>query len=390
MKRNIRILGFGTLAVSVLSVLTACGGNDDAQAQAAAMAAMQTPTLAVQTYTCECGDFYQQDGEPMKAHDYDADGKCKNCDATVTPTSYTINFKNNASWENVSIYMWEMNGEEAVLLTAAWPGVAMTKVDGTEDWYSYTFEAIISDPAAIKLIFNNGLAEGAMQTSDLIFSDTNLWWSNGVAYADKTAAENAKANSIVVYFRNTLGWEAPHAHAWNTSGAINSWPGVAMTKVDGTEDWYSYTIETASIDGLGYMFTDGVSDSNNKTADIAYDATKLYYSGGNSYATQEEAEADVKEYSDLYLRGSNNSWGTGDRLLLAEDGSSYITITLASGVQFKICDVSWSNAIDYTNATVSASTYFTAGTDNNNIMVVTAGTYTFNVDTAGNLTITKE
>lgn len=49
MKRNIRILGFGTLAVSVLSVLTACGGNDDAQAQAAAMAAMQTPTLAVQT-----------------------------------------------------------------------------------------------------------------------------------------------------------------------------------------------------------------------------------------------------------------------------------------------------------------------------------------------------
>ncbi len=49
MKRNFSILGLGVMVLSALSVLTACGGNDDAQAQAAAMAAMQTPTLAVQT-----------------------------------------------------------------------------------------------------------------------------------------------------------------------------------------------------------------------------------------------------------------------------------------------------------------------------------------------------
>lgn len=393
MKKILSIITCITLILAIGFAFTACKPDNGGQGATPDHIHDYTPSIkeatctedGTKTFTCECGDSYKQT-LTAKGHSFDG-GVCTVCGADEFPeTEYTVYFKNNEAWENVSVYIWLTEGEETTYLTEVWPGSAMTKVDDL--WYSYTLK--VGNPAGVKLIFNNGLAEGASQTNDLIFSTTNLWWANGIAYASKAAAEDAKPAEIVVYYRNTQGWTTPYAHAWNSSGAINAWPGEAMTKVEGTEDWYSYTIKTASTESLGYMFTDGVSDSNNKTADIVYNAEKLYYSNGNSYATKAEAEADAgTKYSDLYLRGSLNGWGTDDRLLLDDNGNSYITIELAAGDQFKICDVSWNNAIDYTNSVVTANANFTAGTDNNNIKVAVAGTYTFTVDAEGTLTIVK-
>ena len=94
-------------------------------------------------------------------------------------------------------------------------------------------------------------------------------------------------------------------------------------------------------------------------------------------------------YSEWYLRGSNNNWGTGNRFIVDANGNSVLTIDLAKGVNFKLADAGWSKEISYTNATFTADPNFDWGTDNNNIQVVNAGTYTFTIDASGNVTITK-
>lgn len=199
--------------------------------------------------------------------------------------------------------------------------------------------------------------------------------------------------SITVYFKNNTGWQTPYFHAWNSTGAINSWPGVPMTKVEGSEDWYFITAEVDSLEGLGYLFCDGTGQGSaatgNQTSDIVYSPTKLYYADGNLYASAEDAESDSTEYVDLYIRGSHNNWGTDSRFTLDENGNSVITVTLSAGVQFKIANGDWSYDINYTDSAFQADSNFDWGTDNNNVKVVNAGSYTFTVTAEGTLTITK-
>lgn len=239
------------------------------------------------TYTCECGDSYEQAGAAAKGHDFDADGNCKNCDKTQSPESYTINFRNTDGWASVYVYVWYTEGK------------------GTE-------EAI-------------------------------------------------------------------------TTNYTGTWPGTAMTKGEG--DWFTFTLEIVAMDGLQLIFNDGGS---NQSADLDFNFKKLYWANGACFATKAEAEADSDTvYSNWYLRGSNNNWGTGNRFVVDESGNSVLTIELAKGVQFKLADAGWTSEITYENATFKADSNFTEGTDNNNVMVNVAGTYTFTIDASGNLTVTK-
>ena len=302
-----------------------------------------------------------------------------------TAQTYTVYFKNNASWTSVNVYIWLTADETDTYFTEAWPGSAMT--EGEDGWYSFSFECESTD--GVKLIFN----DGTNQTADLLFDAEKLWWANSVAYATKAEAEQSRFESVTVYYKNTAGWETPHFHAWTTAGAVNSWPGVPMTKVEGSDDWYSITCDVASLDGLGYLFGDGSGEGSaatgNQTSDIVYNSSKLYYAGGNLYASMEEAESDKVEYADLYIRGSHNNWGTDSRFTLDANGNSVITVTLSAGVQFKIANGNWSYDINYTNTVFQSDSNFDWGTDNNNVKVVTAGTYTFTVTPDGTLTIEK-
>ena len=295
--------------------------------------------------------------------------------------TFTIYFKNIASYENVFIYMWHMNGEQTTKLTENWPGTAMTPVEGSANWYSYTIDLATSE--GVQLIFNNGLENGAQQSSDLNFSSSKLYWANDVAFATKEEAEAAKTQSVTVYYKNTRGWETPHTHAWNTSSHINSWPGVPMTKVEGTEDWYSYTYVSGSLDGFAYMFTDGVADSGNKTANITYNPDKLYYSHGVSYATMAEADSSTVLYSDWYFMSDANGWQFVDILAIDENGNAYIVYTVTTTDGIKIATSGWAKELNYSHA----DQFLCNGEGTNNFYMKTAGTYKFIVTASGELLI---
>ncbi|MCH5201608.1 MAG: starch-binding protein, partial [Oscillospiraceae bacterium] len=47
-----------------------------------------------------------------------------------------------------------------------------------------------------------------------------------------------------VYFRNTANWSSVYAYAWDNSGSYNqAFPGVAMTRVSSTSNYYYYDID---------------------------------------------------------------------------------------------------------------------------------------------------
>ena len=220
---------------------------------------------------------------------------------------------------------------------------------------------------------------------------------NYVAGVCQNCGESDTPKDYTVYFRNTESWSNVYIYVWYTEGKgtenavttnyTGNWPGTAMNKVEGSDDWYSFTLNIVALEGVQLIFNNGDSA---QTSDLDFNSAKLYWANGACFATKAEAEADQNTvYSEWYLRGSNNNWGTGNRFIVDANGNSVLTIDLAKGVNFKLADAGWSKEISYTNATFTADPNFDWGTDNNNIQVVNAGTYTFTIDASGNVTITK-
>ena len=97
-------------------------------------------------------DGFCTDCQANVGHSYDASGKCA-CGA-IKIGSRTIYFTNSGNWSTVNFYSWYTPAD---IISSAWPGDAMTKVEGKI--YSCT---VPSD--APNIIFNNGSA----QTDDLV------------------------------------------------------------------------------------------------------------------------------------------------------------------------------------------------------------------------------
>ena len=101
------------------------------------------------TYTCSvCDDAYIDDPISATGHNY-VGGVCTNCGDTLNITVYFDTAVKG--WENVNAYAWNDAGSNA-----AWPGAAMTHVEGTV--YSIAIPADMTN-----IIFNNG----SYQTGDL-------------------------------------------------------------------------------------------------------------------------------------------------------------------------------------------------------------------------------
>ena len=94
-------------------------------------------------------------------HENDDESKPSTVESTlyVEPTSFTVTFKNSIGWENV--YAYTYNSETL----GAWPGKAMTIVDGV---YTISFKAVA---APANIIFNNGGSGEGNQTEDLVFEN---------------------------------------------------------------------------------------------------------------------------------------------------------------------------------------------------------------------------
>ncbi|MCB9203006.1 MAG: chitobiase/beta-hexosaminidase C-terminal domain-containing protein [Flavobacteriales bacterium] len=85
----------------------------------------------------------------------------------------TVYFQKPASWPSVNIHYFRMN--PSTYGSSAWPGVAMTPVAGTTDWYSYTFNDVID----ASFLFNNGTGgvPGTSQTGDIENISKDSWFT---------------------------------------------------------------------------------------------------------------------------------------------------------------------------------------------------------------------
>lgn len=124
-------------------------------------------------------------------------------------------------------------------------------------------------------------------------------------------------DDFMVYFDNsTEKWATPTIHYWG--GAESTWPGVAMTKVDGNVWGYKVPAGTT-----GCLFNAGDGD-NTKTGDMAAAANHIYDRSGDK-GVYDGPDIPGDDYpATLYLVGNVNSteWSTSEAIAasIAENG----------------------------------------------------------------------
>ena len=190
-------------------------------------------------------------------------------------------------------------------------------------------------------------------------------------------------DGITLYYYNN-NWSKVNVYTFANNSTIGAaWPGTAMTAVEGKDGWYTITLNV-SAEGLYVIFNNGSGD---QTPDLVYEGLN-YWVVDTAYETLEEAEdaasVPTATPSGWYVRGTMNGWGTGDALVLDENGTPSITIDLAAGATFKVAKADWSQEYKY-SADLGAN--FKNGAENGNIEVVVAGTYTISI-VSGKLVIT--
>ena len=183
----------------------------------------------------------------------------------VTPPQtepFTVYFKNTLNWTAPHIHYWG-NSE------STWPGVAMTKVSGTTDVWSYTVPA-----GTTGCLFNAGDGD-ATKTADFVAQANHIYTPQGDAgvYGETEIPTNPNT-PFNIYFDNTASnWASPYIHYWG--GSESTWPGVAMKKHSGNV--WVYTVPAGTT---GCLFNAGDGDAT-KTADFAAWADHVYTTAGD-------------------------------------------------------------------------------------------------------------
>lgn len=195
----------------------------------------------------------------------------------------------------------------------------------------------------------------------------------------------SEPEDITLYYYTTE-WTAVNLYAWNASGEhAGTWPGTAMTAVEGKDGWYTLTIN-ASVTALKVIFNDGTS----QTADLSY-AGLNYWVGETAYETIEAAEEAITNppvvdpiITDWYLKGTMNGWSDNADYLFVygEDGVASLTVVLNAGDNFKVATSDWKSEFGF--SAVQGNANFEEGANdegvkNGNIAVAVAGTYKFSV-----------
>lgn len=163
------------------------------------------------------------------------------------------------NYEDVCIYFYGKGGP-------SWPGVPMTKVEGSTNLYTYTLPAGLEGS---NVIFNtNG---GRMQMPGSGESGLTAPANSSMILANGEWKEYTKGTSKA-YFRKPADWAEPNVYAFTNTGGfkeVSGWPGVKMTKVSGTETLYSYTLPENFGDAT-IIFNDKVSgsDAGNQTVNL--------------------------------------------------------------------------------------------------------------------------
>ncbi|MGN0503644.1 MAG: InlB B-repeat-containing protein [Ruminococcus sp.] len=148
----------------------------------------------------------------------------------------------------------------------------------------------------------------------------------------------------IIYLENELGWSQPYIHYWEGSES-SSWPGVKMTKVDGSSSrWYAYVpVDTGKI-----QFNPG-----NNSTEVEYNINGLSKNTFSNKKDNSNYPANTT-YEGIYLQGTWNGkdYSAYDYLLFDEnrDGTYTITIDVTSAADGYI----------YVNPTDKDSKYYNA------------------------------
>ena len=149
-------------------------------------------------------------------------------DPTPTPDpedGTVIYYYNSNGWTNVNAYIWS---SEPVV---AWPGSAMTPVDGKPGWYSIEIDT--NDLTAYNIIFNNKVGDSGSQTSDIKLYNglTYFYGFSTTGYASE--AEALAALDV-----------APVASNYSLAGSMQGWaPGATPFYVSADANIVTLTIE---------------------------------------------------------------------------------------------------------------------------------------------------
>ena len=200
-------------------------------------------------------------------------------------------FRKPADWKEPNIYVWKDDSSEV----AKWPGISMTKVEGTETLYSYTLPENYGDA---NIIFN----DGSNKTDDLkLPSEKAMIYDNG-EFRDYTTddleepeVQNDKEGITKVYFKNTSGWEKVKVYAYNdgTSEKVKDWPGESAK--DEGNDLYSYSLPKG-FESATVIFNNGSGGTGNQTGNLQ---TKT----GNTMIYDEESDS-LKSMSKVYFKNT--------------------------------------------------------------------------------------
>lgn len=173
----------------------------------------------------------------------------------------TIYFDNSkTNWGTVKVYCWDSNNNNAS--NANFPGVEMTKVDGTDNIYSYTYSTSYTN-----CIFNNG--SNSKQTGNLtiqtdgknLFSPTsssdygndNNWkvYSTGTDPSNPVVTDDnlksvLKGEQVMVYAGEPNGWDWSNYYFMTSNDITTSVAEVSNItkyKIDGID----YRLGTATV-----------------------------------------------------------------------------------------------------------------------------------------------
>ena len=162
-------------------------------------------------------------------------------------------------WTSVNLYAWNEDG-----YVVAWPGTAMTAVEGQEGWYTVTLE--LETLEGLNIIFNNG----ENQTADLVYNGLTYWVGHN-GYATKAEADEAIANQTPVDPEKTQWYVRGDMNDWNTSTPLvyddNGNASVTLSLTEGvnfkvaTANWSDNKNHGYSAD-LGANFKEGRENGN--------------------------------------------------------------------------------------------------------------------------------
>ena len=141
----------------------------------------------------------------------------------------------------------------------------------------------------------------------------------------------AAEDTRTIYFENTDNWSTFNAYAWDAgnNAPLGTWPGSAMTKVEGEENIYSIEVPT---DAVNMIFNNGSEQTGDLT--IPTDGKNLYTynSGWSTYGStgdeptingNTEGEVTAAFAPEIYLSGISI---TGDTVSHDPETNTYIAV----------------------------------------------------------------